>query len=403
MLSSDLASHPEQPILPRYGGQSILNLVSSLAGHFGVQTGHAPLRPSLPLRGVETVVLFVADGLGHFPLKRHLRAGHLPWLEAQVADGEARYATATSTFPSSTMTAMTTLHTGASPAQHGWLGTSIHAGGSVVDVLRQRDLPSGEPLEQPGALLSVGTPRSVGTLYRRLTDAGVSVRAVMPAAFEGSFLNGWYFEGATSVPYGGLPDLPDAVARAAQGGGPRYVIVYWPDFDTVSHDHGPYSAPAAAAARSVDAALAALLAGLPQGGSTLVVLTADHGQSDTPPELAVNLSDDGALGDLLDGPPAGESQVRYLNALPGRETTLPAHLEAHATVIRSADAWADGLFGGEPADETFRTRTGEYIAVAHHGRQLTWAFPGKAARTWAGTHGSWAAEQMVVPIVAIRR
>lgn len=275
-------------MLPRYDGRSLLNLVTSLAGQFGVRTGYAPFTACLPLSGIETVVLVVADGLGHFPLKRHLRAGHLPWLEAQVADGEARYATATSTFPS-TMTARTTLHTGASPAQHGWLGTAIHAVGSVVDVLRQRDLLSAQSLREPGAL------RSAGSLYRRLTDAGVQTRVATPAAFEGSFLNSWCFDGAQSVPYGDLAKLPGAVARAAQGAGPRYVVAYWPGFDSVSHAAGPYSAEAAGAAGQIDSALQEVGDRLPRTGSTLVVLTADHGQSKTPAHLARALHGDSQL------------------------------------------------------------------------------------------------------------
>ena len=74
-LTSDLASTPDQVVRPRYDGRSILNLVTSLAAHFGVDTGHAPLTLPLPLDGVKRVVLFVADGLGHFLLDRHVTEG----------------------------------------------------------------------------------------------------------------------------------------------------------------------------------------------------------------------------------------------------------------------------------------------------------------------------------------
>ena len=376
---------------PRYDGWSILNLIASLTRHFGVDTGHAPLSTHLPLTGVQTVVLVVADGMGHFPLKRHLRAGSLPHLETRISDGEAAYTTMTSTFPSSTMTAMTTIHTGASPAQHGWLGTSIHHDGTVVDLLRQQDLLGGETTYLPPA---------VGSVYRRLADAGVTVLAVTPAAFQGSVLNGWYYDGARDVPYETLTDFPDAVARAAHGSGPRYVIAYAPDFDTVSHDHGPYSRPAADTARNLDTALHALLSRLPDDGSVLVLLTADHGQSDTPADLVVNLN--GPLDGLLDGPPAGEVQARYLNVRPGAEDAVQGALAGHATVIRAAEAWTDGLFGGPPAHDAFRERTGTHVAVAQHGRQLTWAYPTSPPISKGGMHGSLMAEQMVVPLVMIR-
>ncbi|GHF51149.1 hypothetical protein HNQ07_003023 [Deinococcus metalli] len=393
MLHSDLATRPDQPVRPHHDGRSILNFVTSIAAHFGVRTGHAPLATHLPLTGVSTVVLVVADGLGHFPLKQHLRAGHLPHLEARVADGGALYSTMTSTFPSSTMTAMTTLHTGAAPAQHGWLGTSVFEGTTVLDILRQRDLLSGEAARLPPA---------TGTVYRQLAAAGVTARAVTPASFEGTLLNDWYYDGATTVPYDDLTDLPDAVARAAAGGGPRYVIAYWPDFDTVSHDHGPYSRAAADAAHAFDAAFHALLGRLPDDGSVLTLLTADHGQSSTPAPLAVHLNAVPGLCDMLDGPPAGETQVRYLRVRPGAEDDVHAALRDHATVLPAAEAWAAGLFGGPPAQEAFLERTGDHVAIAYHGRQLLWPAPEHAPRVWAGTHGGWAAEQMVVPLVMVR-
>lgn len=397
LLHSDLATVPEQPVLPGYGGRSLLNLVSSLAGHFGVETGHAPLTAPLPLDGVGTVVLFVVDGLGHFLLARHLREGAMPHLAALLQAGGAAYSTLTSTFPSSTMIAMTTLHMGASPAQHGWLGTSVHDRGTVVDLLRQRDLLTGRLLDHPGDLLAASP------VSRRLADTGVDVRSVGPAAFEGSFLSGWYFDGALSVPYEALPDLPGAVAHAARGDGPRYVVVYWPGFDDVCHATGPGSPEASVAARRVDLAFHQTLAGLPQDGSTLVILTADHGQSDTPARLVTPLHQDTGLPDLLGGPPAGERLVRYLNVRPGGEAEVAERLAGAATLLPASEAWQEGLFGGPPAREEFLGRTGNWIAVARHGHQMTWAYPAKSARPAAGDHGSLSAEQMVVPLVALRR
>lgn len=294
------------------------------------------------------------------------------------------------------MIAMTTLHTGASPAEHGWLGTAIHHGGAVVDLLRQRDLRTGQPLASPGDLLSVSS------IYRRLADAGVDVRVVSLAAFEGSFLNAWYFDGALSVPYSDLSELPAAAAQAARGGGPRYVVVYWPGFDDVCHGAGPSSAEASAAAREVDTAFHHLLGQLPGDGSTLVVLTADHGQSGTPAGLATALHEEACLPSLLRGAPAGENLVRYLNAKPGSEGDVAARLAGVATLLSAAEAWREGLFGGPPAREEFLGRTGDWIAVARHGHQLTWAYDAQPARTWAGTHGGWAAELMVVPVLTVR-
>ncbi len=156
------------------------------------------------------------------------------------------------------------------------------------------------------------------------------------------------------------------------------------------------------AARELDAAFQQMLGKLPRDGSTLLVLTADHGQSDTPAQLAAALHEDARLGEGLNGPPAGENLVRYLNVKPGGEGGVADRLAEVATLLSAPEAWREGLFGGPPAQEEFLERTGDWIAVAHHQRQLLWTHPAKHAQTWAGTHGGWSADLMVVPVLTLR-
>ena len=394
--SSDLADTPEQDLWPRYDGRSLLNLVTTLAGHFSVTTSSAPFSAPLPLDDVRTVVLFVVDGLVHFQLNQLLSSGHMPRLAERLTRGRAGYTTATSTFPSSTMTAMTTIHTGVPPAWHGWLGTAVHHEASVVDVLVQRDVLTGLPVSPPDQLLSVGS------LYRRLANAGVEARVVSLAAFEGSFLNAWYFDGATSVPYEDLPDLPAAAARAASGGGPRYVLTYLPGYDNTCHAFGPSSTEAAREADRVDAAFDAFLRLVEGDGSTLVVLTGDHGHSDAPADRVLALHEDERLQVALRGAPAGENHARYFRVRSGMGGVVEAALAGCTTLLPARDAWHGGLFGGAPAREAFVERVGDMIAVGRPGGQLTWAYPAQDARARLGMHGGWSAALMVVPVVTVR-
>lgn len=395
ILNSDLASSPDTRLLPSYDGRGLLNLTASLAGHFGLDLGLAPFDAPLPLDGAETVVLFVVDGLGHFQLREHLDAGNLPSMAALLTSGGAGYTTATAAFPSSTMISLTGLHTGASPAQHGWLATTLYWRGTVADVLGQRDLLRNAPLQDPQGLIAVPS------LYHRLADAGIPSAVLFPQAYAGSFLNNWYNDGARTVPYVTPTTLPSLTAEAVRDGRSRYLLAYWPGYDSVCHKHGPSSLQATDELAALDAALGRLLQQLPKNGKTLLIVTADHGHSGMNPQQVVWLNQDPALVDALSDAPAGEECVRFFKVKPGRADEVTERLAPHADVLPSAEAWDMGLFGGPPAHPEFLERTGDLIAVARPGCQLRWVY-GTPPRSYRGLHGSWSARNMLVPVVSLR-
>ncbi len=395
-IHSDLAADPTARLLPSYVGRGLLNLSASVAQHLGLDTGHAPFVPPLPFDGAETVVLLVVDGLGHFQLRRHLERGDLPNLAGLLSSGEAGYSTATASLPSSTMISLTTLHTGASPAQHGWLGTSVYWRGTVADVLRQRDLLGNAPLEDPRGLIAVPS------LYRRLSGVGVASAVLFPREYQGSFLNTWYNDGARTIPYLTPTTLPSLLAEAVASGPSRYLNAYWPGYDSVCHRYGPDSVQATDEVAAVDSALGRMLKQLPRNGKTLLLITADHGHSDMNSHEVVRLDEDAALVDALSAPPAGEEGVRFLKVKLGRAGEVAERLAPDADVISSARAWETGLFGGPPAQAGFLEHTGDLIAVAHPGRQLLWAYGEAPPHVYRGLHGSWSARNMLTPVISLR-
>ena len=385
-LATDLATSPDDRVLPAYAGRSILNLVTSLTAQLGLPPAAAPF--SAPdwkdgglLDGVERVLLFVLDGLGHYLLTRHIEGGEMPWLAEQLADENSgwRYTTATSTLPSSTMIALTTMHTGVPPAQHGWLGTTVYQNRTVVDLLRQTDVLAGQALANPHQLACVPS------IYRRLQEIGVPSGYVNPAAYEGQFLDHFYFGGGRPFRYGAASPLPGQVAAAL--GESRYVMAYWPDYDTTNHIFGPSSEESSQAARTVDDLIRQTVQRVPQDGRTLLVFTADHGQRDTPGS---------AIRPITGQAAAGENRFRYLHS------TEQAAQVGEAAVFPSAQLWEEGLFGGPPARPEFLERTGTYTAIVQDAAQLTYDY-GAGPLILKGNHGGWSAEEMVVPVLTLRR
>src|SRR5262245_34152706 len=286
-------------VTPQYGGGSILNLVASVAGHFGVATGHPPLAERLPLDGCDLVVLLIVDALGHGQLERHMADGDMPFLRSRIASGRASCRPITSVFPPTTAAALSTFHTGRAPAEHGMLGYTIWLpeNGAVVELIRFWNLHADAPLARPERLWAVPS------LYDRLAEAGVTCRIASAHAYRGTPLSRFLFGGATYLGYTSSSAIPGLVAAAAEGGGARYVVAYWPGYDTVGHWNGPTSRAAGDEAAVVDLVIARLVDAL-AGQRALLLIAADHGQREIAPAEVVALHEDRRLGEWLAGPPA---------------------------------------------------------------------------------------------------
>ena len=393
-----MTPEPATPrVLPDYAGGGILNWVSSIAAHFGVATGLPGLREPLPIAGVETVIVFLIDGLGQWQLEKHVADGDAPNLKTLLESGQHR--TLTSVFPSTTMAAMTGVNTGVTPARSGWLGFTLwlEEVGAVVEMIGQVDVATGQPLPDRSFLATVPS------LASKLEGAGVNCFAVQPSEYRGMWLDGFYWAGASRSGFLTTNTLPSVTENVLEQRGRKYVMVYCPDYDTVCHRHGPSSPHASDELSATDHALGRLLKRVPRDGKTLLVVTADHGQKDLRADGAVYLERDADLMALLEGPPAGERVSRTLRVKAGALDEVKARLAGSCDLIESGAAWEAGLFGGPPALETFRGRVGDLIAMPRNGSQLLYTYPGhQPVRPHLGSHGGWSSEEMTVPFLAVR-
>ena len=386
---------PTPEVRPDYGGGSILNLVASVARHFGLPDEHAPFAAGLPLEGVETVVLLVIDGLGDSQLQAALRAGTVPHFAGLMRGGTLR--TATSVFPSTTMAALTTIHTGRAPAEHGYLGLSawLPEAQQSVNMIFLHEVSSKVPLPDTRFL------GAVPSLYTRLSERGVDCTVVMPATFEHSVLTRWCCAGARYVGYDFQSAVASLTAGAAAGPGPRYVLAYAPFYDTTCHLYGPSSAQAADELAAADLMLGRLVAALPRTGRTLLLVTADHGHRDLAPEQLVWTATEEALTRLLRAPPAGEERAAYLRVEPGGVEEARRLLTPFADVLEAQQAWDMGLFGPNPAS-AFRERTGDLIVVPRAGLALAGDYGSGPSSELLGLHGGWSEVEMRVPVLSLR-
>lgn len=338
---------------------------------------------------VDRVLVVLVDGMGWHLLPQVAKSA--PLLAGVLAGAAGRATQLVCAFPSTTPTNVVSLATGAAPGEHGILGFTLNVPGTdrVINHIRWRDDP-------PPAVW-----QPVPTWFERLKDAGIHARVLLPAAFAGSGLTEAAYRGAEFHPAEPTDDYARLVADELAAA-PGLVFGYMADLDTAAHLFGVGSPQWHIAAAAVDALLTRLVEELPNNAALLV--TADHGGLNIPPDARVDLDTDPRLGEgvrLV----AGEPRVRYLHTEPGAADDVQARwgevLDGRADVYSREQAVATGMFG--PVDPRHLARIGDVVVVCSGDAAVlaTAHEPPESARL-IGFHGAATAAEMAIPLLVWR-
>ncbi len=412
-------------VWPDYDERCLTHVPGTVGELLGVDVG-----PSLSAdvfdQSYDNVVVVLVDGLG-WDRFAALRT-QMSLLDRLTAAGATE--TLTSVYPSETAAAITSLHTGRTPAEHGLLGWDLRlpAVDRTVQTLpfRTRPVDDANAARAGGGVAHEGsqdlgdaTDGAVAgtdlfdgdTVYERLAAGGVDSRVVQPSSVVG----GEYGEAATA---GAVAEGVDSVAafalavrrRLERATDPTYVYAYWPNVDSAAHDEGTHS-------DSYDAELAAVCAALERefdrldettAADTLCLLTADHGHRQSDPTAAVDLAAIPTVWDSLaahdDGRPVlptGGPRNVHLHLQPGtrdrvREALADAPFDAR--VLDGDRALSNGLFGPGPVSPKLEARVGDLVVVP---REVGVWFGAESRKLdFVGQHGGQHPEEMYVPLVA---
>jgi predicted AlkP superfamily pyrophosphatase or phosphodiesterase len=368
-----------EPVLPHYGEDCLASVVPALLGRHGAVTPWVPE----PARGARQVVLLTLDGFGWDQLQA--ASAGLPTL-ASGTGGPI-----TSVAPSTTATALTSLATGTTPAQHGVVGYRLAlepsgdgaGSGEVMNVLRWRSDRGDLRRRVPARLFQPVAP-----------FGGAPVPVVTRSEFASTGFSAAHLAGTRLVGWSVLSTLVVETRRLLREGEP-FVYVYYDGLDKVAHEHG-LGEHYAEELRTVDRLVADLLDALVPGAA--LVVTSDHGQVEV--GASARLPGPG----LLDGVAmlSGEGRFRWLHARPGAvDDVLAAAVEAHGheAWVHTLDDLVDaGWFGG-PLAPHVAGRLGDVALVAH--APVAFLDPADTGETrLLARHGSLTAAEMWVPLIA---
>lgn len=397
-------------ILPDYGEYCFAAVPRTAADVLGVDVG--PTLPGDVLAGVETdvsnVLVVLIDGLGWHRFQRD--GGDHRFLERLL--DRARCTPLTAVLPSSTGAAITTVHTGSTPAEHGVLGWDVRlpAEDVTVEVFPHtlRDA-TGDPTPPVASEEVVrATP-----IYPELEADGVEARTIQPAETLESAYTESAIGGAKHVPYDGIEDGAASVrAELEANHGPSYTYFYTPDVDAATHDGGTDSADYHDALATVSERLSSALyddLNPEVAAETLLLVTADHGMVDIEPgpagyldvtsipDVATSLARRPSGDPVL---PWGDYRGLHLKVENGDRRRAREALEAHGVTVFSREEVLERCFYGPSTPDGFESRVGDLIAT-HPDLKL--GYPGgEKIEPYVGMHGGPTEREMVVPFAAAR-
>jgi len=403
-------------IHPRYDGYSIANISGSLCSWIGAAPwGTKHLNPAYlqaiggPFRHV---IFLVVDGLGLDFFERY----------AAKTTGETGFPSArpellksasvfplTSVVPSTTSAALTTLWTGKTPAEHGVVGYEVWLKeyGMIANMILQT--PASFNGDAGGMRRTTFSPERflpVPTLGSHLADSGIAAYAFQHSSIVHSGLSTMLLPGVDIIPYRTVTDLlvslEDVLERRSDE--PTYAYVYWGDLDELQHRFGPSDKRIELEWLNFSRLLDQFMAHRARlsRNRTLLVVSADHGQINTPPAERFDLRRHPEFMHGLTMAPSGEGRLAYLYIRRGHEAAVEAYIQKtwpdEFILLPSEKVIEAGLLGDGAPYAALADRVGDSVLISRNGNYLWWAMKDNLL---AGRHGGLSRQEMLVPLISL--
>lgn len=282
-------------INPNYSN-SILNLITSIAKNYGVDSDHSTLQvvDEYLAKKYKNIVLLVMDGMGDRILTTISAEGILNKNKVDVI---------TSVFPSTTTSAMTTFYSGLAPIEHGCLGWSLYFKefGRYIDYL-----PCTDSYTKELFYCENGNPYEIlkyKTIYEKIDEA-TNGKVNTYKLCQKPYIKNETFP-RTSVEANDIKAMSDVIVSLCQNNESKYIFGYYDSPDILIHKYGCYSEETTNFIKEIEVEIESMCKKL-QGTDTLLIITADHGHIDIDNAIAINEIPE--LQECLNMPPFLESR-----------------------------------------------------------------------------------------------
>lgn len=368
----DFDKLPEEVCLPNYD-ESILNLSCSILQHYGIKPKHPTLYSidRLLAKNPKHVVLILLDGLGMNILESNLY--YNDFLRRNLT---AEYS---SVFPPTTTASTTTLLSGLSPIEHGWLGWDVYFEQEDKTVTCFDNFIRGT--KEPAA------DYHIAGKYLPYKDIITAINEAGTAKANKIF------------PFG--PDAPkdlqewiDAIRKSTKTNETTFTYAYWENPDHMLHAKGTRSNDVKKYIEELNQEMAYLCQ---ECKDTTFIITADHGHKDVINHYICDDYPD--IRDMLIRETSIEPRAISFFVKPECVKEFPRIFNDYFgndyVLFTKEEIMQNQLFGpGFPNDNL--TGIGDYIAAAYGSNTLYWK---RNNKDFKSHHAGLSKEEISIPLI----
>ena len=362
---------------PNYD-RSILSIASSVLNHFGVKDCQHKTLPEfekLLEKDYKNIIVILFDGLGTSALNYHLKENDF-LRKHYVTD-------ISSVFPSTTVAATTSILSGYSPLECGWLGWDLYFEeiGENVAVFKNTLQRNGEPAAKYNVAHKY-------IPYKNIMQRIEKVRG-RKSAYCVAFFSKYRVKS--------VEDICKIIYKLSKKRKKKYIYAYWNQPDHAMHGHGVTSEEAHKEILHINSEIEKLCGKLKD---SLVIITADHGLCDS---VNLFLEDYPELYDMLKIPPSIEpGRAMSLFVKDGLQKKFKNEFNRHFgdsfRLMTKEEVFSENILGyGKPHPRT-HDFVGDFLAIATTEKTL---FTAREEHEFVGVHAGLTEAEMTVPFIAI--
>ncbi len=365
---------------PNYSN-SIVSVTNSILRHYGAATHHAslPLLDELLSKKHKNVVLMVLDGLGVNVLERNLPKA--AFLRKHVA------AEISSVYPSTTTAALSSILSGKTPAEHGWIGWSCYFSevDKCVDLFSSNDSYAKTSASDQHLAF---THLAYEDIFSQITKANDSVKIHGVSPYHEHKANS-------------MEEICKQVETLCNNSGNNFIYAYHSQPDHILHDTGVSSGAIKAMLADYSQQIESLMN---SAADTLLILTADHGMTKV---KCKRVDDYPHITSQLKRHICVERRCcsfyvkdEYLYDFP---VTFSETFGDKFELYTHDEFLQSGLLGDGNFHQKVHEFIGDYIAVAVSDIALWYRDINGKMSNFKGSHAGLTKEEMTVPLIIAER
>ncbi len=364
-------------VYPNYDN-SLLSLISSIENYYGIKNNRKTLKivDEQLKNDYKNIIVVLYDGFGYNILKKNKDI--TPFLNENL---KCRIS---SVFPPTTTAATTSVITGLSPVEHGWLGWDMYMKkyDSVVTLFLNCEKESGEKIKDyPGTkniLKVVSAMKKISKIDGHLGSC------VSPYG---------------NVPYKDIDEMNDKIVEITKNDKKNYIYAYYDEPDGTMHDYGTDSIEAKEKFKLIDEKFKQLCKRI---DDSLIIMIADHGHINI--KNWITLTDYPDIIELLKGTTGIDSRASSFRVKDGKEKEFEGAIKKvikdDFLLLSSEEIIKNKIFGDGIENPLFKDGIGDYIAVAINDKAIRYS---DNHETFKSAHAGITEDEVYVPLVMVSK